>query len=62
MGPQQGKHAAIVSEDKKYSGDMSEEDYKKGKAIAKVAQAAGGAIGDNALGKGYTVEMKFKCQ
>lgn len=77
------KYAAFINEDKKYTGSMSEEDYKKGKTISKVAQAAGGAvyvfggrqektlggivgmggaIGDQALGKGYTVEMQFKCQ
>ncbi len=77
------RHAAFINEDKKYTGDMSEEDYKKGKRIAKVAQAAGGAVwvfggqqeknlggivglggsvADQAIGKGYTVEMKFQCQ
>ncbi len=77
------KYAAFESENKKYTGDMKEEDYKRGKTIAKVAQAAGGAafvfggrrestaggivglgggIADQAMGKGYTVEMKFRCQ
>ena len=37
-----GKRAAIVSEDKKYSGDMKEEDYKKAKTATKVIGAIGG--------------------
>jgi hypothetical protein len=77
------KMAVIVDEGAKYSGSMSESDYKTAKTAAKVAQAAGGAayvfggknernaggivglgggIADQAIGKGYTVEMKFKCQ
>lgn len=36
--------AAIVSEDKKYKGDMDESDYKALKKAGKVAQTAGGAV------------------
>src|SRR5687768_17526769 len=36
--------AAFVSEDKKYTGDMDEKDYKTGKKVAKAAQAIGGAV------------------
>lgn len=80
---ERNKEAVIVSEDKKYTGKLSEEEYNKGKTIAKVAKgvgsaawvfggknesgvggvtALGGQVADNALGKGYTVETKFKCQ
>lgn len=79
---QRGRSAAFVNEDKKYTGNMSESDYKNTKTAAKVAQAAGGAawvfggknesaiggivglgggVADAAAGKGYTVEMRFKC-
>jgi hypothetical protein len=75
--------AAFVTEEKKYTGDMDESDYRTGKKIAKAAQTVGsavyvfgghrernaggivglgGAVGDQVLGKGYTVDMKFKCQ
>lgn len=74
--------AAFVNEDKKYTGSMKEEDYKKLKTAGKVAgvvgstayvfggkneSAVGGLVGlggmaaNAAAGKGYTVEMKFKC-
>ncbi len=77
------KSAVILDEGAKYSGSMSESDYKTAKTAAKVAQAVGGAgyvfggknersaggiiglgggIADQAIGKGYTVDMKFKCQ
>jgi hypothetical protein len=80
---QYGKQPAIVTEDKKYTGDMDEKDYRTGKKVAKAAQTlggvvwalggknesnaggivgVGGAVGDQVLGEGYTVEMKFKCQ
>ena len=80
---QNGKMAAIVSEEKKYVGSMNEKDYQNAKMASKVAQGLGGAtavfggrnervaggivgIGgggaDGALGNGYNVEMKFKCQ
>ena len=79
---QRNQSAAFVSEDKKYTGDMDEKDYKTGKTVAKAAQAIGGAVwvfggraernaggivgmggavGDQVLGKGYTVDMKFTC-
>jgi len=74
--------AAFIDENKKYTGSMKEDDYKKLKTAGKVAgvvgsaayvfggkneSAAGGLIGlggmaaNAAAGKGYTVEMKFKC-
>lgn len=37
-------HAAILQEDNKYVGSMKEEDYKRGKTVAKVASAAGSAL------------------
>ena len=40
---QSGKHAAFIDESKKFTGDGSEADYKKGKTIAKVGQAVGSA-------------------
>lgn len=78
-----GKSAVFIEEDKKYTGDMKEDDYKKAKTVAKVAKGVGaagwifggdnerkaggvvglgGGIADGVIGKGYTVEMKFKCQ
>lgn len=78
-----GGYAAIVDEDKKYTGDMDEQTYKNAKRAAKVAGAVGGAgyvfggkkeraaggvvglggaVANEALGKGYTVEMRFKCK
>ena len=80
---QSNKHAAIIEEGSKYTGKMSEDSYRTGKTVSKVAQAVGGAgyvfggknervaggvvglgggIADSALGNGYTVDMKFKCQ
>ena len=77
------KMAAFIAEDKKYTGDMDEKDYKKAKMASKVAQGIGGAgyvfgghnestaggilglggsIARGAIGEGYTVEMRFKCQ
>ncbi|MEY4630916.1 MAG: hypothetical protein RIQ81_1036 [Pseudomonadota bacterium] len=77
------KSAAIVSEDKKYIGDMDETSYKTAKRAAGAAKALGsagavfggeqerraggvvglgGVIGDVAIGEGYRVTMKFKCQ
>lgn len=37
-------HAAIIQENNKYVGSMNEQDYKKGKTVAKVASAAGSAL------------------
>ena len=80
---ERNQYAAFVEESQKYTGDMDEASYKKGKTMAKVAKGVGGAawvfggknesnaggivglgggVADSALGKGYTVEMKFKCQ
>lgn len=80
---QSGKHAAIVSENKRYTGTMDESSYNNAKTAAKVAKGVGGAayvfggrnesnaggivglggvVADGAIGKGYTVEMTFKCQ
>ncbi|MDO9183142.1 MAG: hypothetical protein Q7U04_12075 [Bacteriovorax sp.] len=75
--------AYIVSENKKYTGNIDEGTYNAGKQVSKAAQifgggimttadnrnqqktgrtvGLGGAAMDEALGKGYTVEMKFKC-
>lgn len=41
---QKGKSAAIISEEKKYTGSMSEDDYKTAKTASKVATAAGGMV------------------
>lgn len=41
---QNGKSAAIISEEKKYTGSMSENDYKTAKTASKVATAAGGMV------------------
>lgn len=75
--------AAFIKEDKKYTGSMNEEDYKKMKMAGKVATTVGsaayvfggknesnvgglvglGGIAANSVaGKGYTVQMQFKCQ
>jgi hypothetical protein len=72
-----------MTEDARYTGDMSESDYKRMKIVGKVAQAAGGAVwalggqresnvggiaglggvvADLTAGKGYTGDMKFRCQ
>jgi hypothetical protein len=80
---EQHKYAAFVEEQQKYTGDMDEKSYRKAKTVAKVANAAGGAvwvfggksesnaggivglggaIADKAIGKGYTVDMKFVCK
>ncbi|MBC7740652.1 MAG: hypothetical protein H7061_00545 [Bdellovibrionaceae bacterium] len=77
------KIPAFIEEDKKYTGDMKESDYKTAKTATKVAQGigsaawvlggrrestaggiigVGGSIARGALGEGYTVDMKFKCQ
>lgn len=77
------KQAVVVNEGHRYTGDMPEEDYKKIKKGAKVAQVVGGTVAvfggekesnlgkvvglggvaaDVATGKGYTVEMQFRCQ
>lgn len=74
--------AAFIDENKQYTGNMKEEDYKKLKTAGKVAgvvgstayvfggkneSAVGGLVGlggmaaNAAAGKGYTIEMKFKC-
>jgi len=79
---QRGKSAAFIDENKKYTGDMKEENYKTMKTAGKVATMVGGATyvfggknesnlggivglggaaADVAAGKGYTIEMKFKC-
>jgi hypothetical protein len=39
------KKAAIVDENSKYTGDMSEKDYNKAKKISKVVGAAGSTVG-----------------
>jgi hypothetical protein len=73
---------AVVSENAKYTGSMSEESYNATKTGAKIAKGVGGtvwalggrnesnaggvvglggAIADDVAGKGYTVEMIFKC-
>lgn len=78
-----GKSPGFITEEKKYTGSMKEEDYKTAKIATKVAKGVGsaawifggknesaaggvlglgGAVADGAIGKGYTVEMKFKCQ
>lgn len=78
-----GLKAAIVDENKKYTGDFDEQTYKTGKAASRAAKvvggtthvlggrrernaggvvALGGIAGDAVLGKGYTIEMRFKCQ
>lgn len=80
---QKKMEAAFINEDKKYTGDMDEKDYKNAKRVTTVAKTVGGAVwvfggknestlgglaglggvaGDAALGKPYTVEMRFKCQ
>ena len=41
---QRGKSAAIITEDKKYTGNMKESDYKTAKTASKVATAAGGMV------------------
>ncbi len=41
---QQKKTAAFIDEKQSYTGSMKEEDYKTAKTVAKVAQAAGGAV------------------
>lgn len=41
---ERGKSAAIINEDKKYSGSMKESDYKTAKTASKVATAAGGMV------------------
>lgn len=40
---EKGKEAAIVEENKKYTGDMKEEDYKTMKTASKAAQIVGGS-------------------
>lgn len=80
---QSNKTAAFINEEKKYTGDMKEENYKTAKTASKVAQGLGsaawvfggknesnaggivglgGSIARGAIGEGYSVEMKFKCQ
>lgn len=80
---QRNLSAAFLSEDKKYTGSMKEDDYKAMKTASKVATGLGsaayvfggkkestaggivglgGAVAGSVAGKGYTVEMKFKCQ
>ncbi len=41
---ERGKSTAIVTEEKKYTGTMSESDYKTAKTASKVATAAGGMV------------------
>ncbi len=41
---EQKKTAAFLDEKQAYTGTMKEEDYKTAKTVAKVAQAAGGAV------------------
>ncbi len=41
---EQKKSAAFLEEKQAYNGSMKEEDYKTAKTVAKVAQAAGGAV------------------
>ena len=38
------KSAAFVSENKKYTGDMKEKDYRTGKKISKAAKTLGGMV------------------
>lgn len=80
---EQNKYAAFVSEDKKYTNSMDEDDYHAAKVASRAAQAVGGAVwvfggraakplggilgiggtvANEAIGKGYTVEMRFRCQ
>jgi len=77
------KSAAFLDENKKYTGTMSESDYRTAKTASKVAQGIGsagyvfggrnektaggivglgGSIARGAIGDGYSVEMRFKCQ
>ncbi len=69
---ERGQYAAFIKEDNKYTGDMDEQSYKNAKRVSKAAQAVGGLAGgmvgmggsvaDDALGEGYTTEMKFRCK
>ncbi len=69
---QSNQYAAFVKEDNKYTGDMDEQSYKNAKRVSKAVQAVGGmtggmvgmggAVADDALGEGYTTEMKFRCK
>lgn len=68
---EQGKYLAIVTEEKKYIGDMDEEGYRMTKKVADVARVFGGHLSsvqssayaaDTMRGKGYEVTLTFKCQ
>ena len=81
---QYDKHAVILDEGTKYTGDTDEQTYKTMKKASKVAKTMGGAIWvnsdskknqdigttagvggavlDDLAGKGYKVNMKFKCE
>ncbi len=41
---ERGQHAAFLTEDKKYTGDMDEGTYKNAKKASKAAQVVGGAV------------------
>ena len=65
------KEVVIVSENKKYIGEMDEQSYKNTRKAADVAKAVGGSgdaiglggMGASAyIGKGYRVEMTFNCK
>ena len=60
------KEVVIVSENKKYIGEMDEQSYKRTGKAAGVATAFGGStigLGASAyMGKGYRVEMTFNCK
>lgn len=61
------KQAVFLKENRKYTGDMKEQDYKNAKRGAKIAQSIGALAGvgmkaDSVIGDGYTVDMKFRCQ
>lgn len=80
---EQGKSAAFLNENSKYTGNMDEDNYKTLKTASKVAKTAGsavwvlggekesnaggvvglgGVVADEVAGKGYSIEMKFRCQ
>jgi hypothetical protein len=41
---QKDLEAAFITEDKKYTGDMKEEDYREAKRVTEAAKTVGGAI------------------
>lgn len=60
------KIAAIVAEKVEYVGDVSEQAYKAGKKVSNIGKLlgvrAGSHIADEALGKGYRIDMDFECK